>query len=317
MKPPAKFKYAIIDLDIPVFRAAAIGNKTHYRILDSSGQVVADKPTQKECRNYMEEMEMFMGIDTSEWALDPYEEVQDVSVCYMVLDNLIKGFIKSCNAEQGVFSIGGQGNFRDDIASVRTYKGNRTQEKPLHFAAVKDYAIKKYEPRIVHGKESDDQISEWLYKDYLACKDGPSNGRRIMCSLEKDCLTTPGWHYIEKEDRIHWQSEFEANKWVLTQSLIGDPCDGYLGCKGVGPKRVEKLFEGVADTPSLVKIAANTFKEVYGDEHEYIDKNDVVTKASYKDLFVENLSLALMLRTGDQEADLQSLLKYLEEHDND
>lgn len=37
----------------------------------------------------------------------------------------------------------------------------------------------------------------------------------------------------------------EANRYFFMQVLTGDPTDGYKGCPGIGPKRAEKILEGV------------------------------------------------------------------------
>src|SRR5690606_15306825 len=40
-------------------------------------------------------------------------------------------------------------------------------------------------------------------------------------------------------------SEEEADRYFYMQVLTGDPTDGYSGCPGIGPKRAERLLDGV------------------------------------------------------------------------
>ena len=92
-----------------------------------------------------------------------------------------------------------------------------------------------------------------------------SGGQAIAVTLDKDLLSTPGWHYRPEfsywggadENGIRLQktkpaqlrrvSLWEADFNFHSQWLRGDMTDGFAGLKGVGPKKAEKIL---LSTPS-------------------------------------------------------------------
>lgn len=291
----ARFKEAIIDLDIPVYKSAAAGQKTIYHLYNSSGEHVGEFTSAKDCKAYLEDLEEIFDIDTTGYTRESEVRIGDFETCTRVLDHLVEHYIKVADAEKGLFSIGGGSRtFRDDIAVSKIYKGNRTQEKPHYFKRLREYAIEKYNPKVVTGIESDDQISIWLYESYLKGLKSRDKNKctRIMVDLEKDCRTTPSWHIDpEKDDEPVWISTLDANRWCLTQSLAGDQADHYAGCKGVGYKTAEKILRECKTTEEMWNKARETFIEK-GHSEEYM---------------VEMCRLAFMLREGDIEEDWKVL----------
>lgn len=299
MKPP-KFTHCIIDLDIPIYKAAAIGQKTHYTLYNESKEVEAEFTSSRLMKEYIKEREDFLGIDTSEWTHTTEVRYKDVEECYKILDNTIKTCFKITKTKQALFSIDGEGNFRDSVAVTKVYKGNRTGERPIYLQQVKEYAKKKYSPVIANGIESDDQISIWLYKDYLKAGGDPSKCKLIMVDFEKDCRTTCGWHIdYYKDDSPVWVSELEANRWLFTQTLAGDSCDNYAGCSKIGMVKAKQALEDATSTQEIIKSAAGLYIERHPE--------------NARELLTENLRLAMMLREGDPEEDWKVFLPYIEE----
>lgn len=306
------FKHAIIDLDIPVFKAAAIGQKTMYNLFDSSGTFIERFESAKDVKNYITDAEEFMGEDVAGWYKEPDIIYKDVEDCYKALDFMIETYLKEVNVTTGMFSIGGGGNFRDNIATVREYKGNRQSEKPKYFYDVRDYAIRKYNPKITNGIESDDQISLWLYEDYL--KGYRTKNKllceRVMIDLEKDCRVTPGWHYKpDVDEEPVWISTLEANRWLFTQTIAGDTADNYIGCPRWGVKKAGDLLADCKTTKDIYQKSLEVYQKVFDEEHKYVSwvGEDVVR--SPEEMMHENLRLAFMLREGDIENDWKVFLK--------
>lgn len=292
-----RFKEAIIDLDIPVYKSAASGQKTVYHLYDGDGEYVETFSSAKDCKDYLNDMEEFFDMDVSEFTRESEVRIGDFEQCTKTLDYLINFYLEKADAEKGLFSIGGGGEtFRDRVAVSKTYKGNRTQEKPHYLKQLKEYAIEKYTPKVVTGIESDDQISMWLYESYLKGfkTKNKSKCTRIMVDLEKDCRTCPGFHIDpEKDEEPVWVSTLEANRWCLTQAIGGDSCDNYAGLKGYGYKKAGKILEECKTTKELWETTEELFKSVRGEGHEeYLE---------------EMCRLAFMLREGDIEEDWKVL----------
>lgn len=292
-----RFKEAIIDLDLPVYKAAAGGQKTVYHLYDEAGEFVDTFTSAKDCKDHLKDLEEFFEVDTSGYTRESEVRIGDFDICKKTLDYLVSFYLEKADAEKGLFSIGGGGEtFRDRVGVSQIYKGNRSQEKPHYLKQLKEYAINTYNPKIVTGIESDDQISMWLYESYLKGLKSKDKNKctRIMVDLEKDCRTCPGWHIDpEKDEESVWISTLEANRWCLTQAIGGDSCDHYAGLKGYGYKKAGKVLEECKTTKEMWETTEELFKSVYGE--------------GYEDYLEEMCRLAFMLREGDIENDWKVL----------
>lgn len=130
----------------------------------------------------------------------------------------------------------GSNNYRKEIAVTAPYKGNRTQDKPIHYDLIREYLNKAWACEIIEGQEADDAIGIKAYEfedleDY------------IIMSIDKDLDMIEGWHYNFIKDTKYFVNAFEAIKHFYTQILTGDRVDNIVGLKGIGPKKAEKILE--------------------------------------------------------------------------
>lgn len=133
----------------------------------------------------------------------------------------------------------GKGNFRDEIATIRPYKGNRVRaDRPFWYQAVYLYLVNERNCTVIEGSEADDAIAS------LAGEGS------IICSKDKDLLQVPGWHYTwsvfgQEEKTPFFITEVEGLRNFYKQLLTGDSTDNILGLYGVGTKStlVKKLDE--------------------------------------------------------------------------
>lgn len=135
------------------------------------------------------------------------------------------------------------------------YKAHRDNQKVDEAQVERLEAAKKllgeelWEAKFVPGLEADDLMG-------IAA----SAGKAVAVTLDKDLLSTPGWHY--RPEHTYWggadengvrmqvtkpaalirQSVFDADLMFHMQWLMGDMTDNYPGLKGVGPKKAEKLL---------------------------------------------------------------------------
>lgn len=52
----------------------------------------------------------------------------------------------------------GSNNYRMEIAKEAPYKGNRVQEKPEHYALLREYLVMSWGFEMIEGQEADDAI---------------------------------------------------------------------------------------------------------------------------------------------------------------
>lgn len=120
------------------------------------------------------------------------------------------------------------------------YKANRTERKPLAVAVLKDEVIKRYAPIIQPKLEADDVMG------VLHTIDEQQN--TVVCSIDKDMFTLPGLFYHVESGELHEVSPEAAERFHLSQTLMGDRVDNYFGCPGIGEATAAKLFDTVGCT---------------------------------------------------------------------
>ena len=153
-------------------------------------------------------------------------------------------------AELRVF-LTGSGNFRDRLATIRPYKGNRTADKPVHMAAIRDYMVRQWGAQVIWGYEADDEVSILQTELGDDC---------VVCGIDKDLLGTPGWHYVP-EKGFKKVGEREALMRLYAQILAGDSTDNIPGCYKLGRKGAIKLVKecGGSDEDALWHLALHAY----------------------------------------------------------
>lgn len=151
-----------------------------------------------------------------------------------------------------------KGNYRDRVATIQEYKGNRTKPKPKYYHELREYLTQHWNARIIEGREADDAMSchQWANPDKST----------VICSVDKDLRNTPGWHYNFVKGELTYVTLNEANVNFWRQVLTGDVADHIPGIYKVGPKTAEKLIpEGCGSPESIVR---SKYIEAYGKEAE-------------------------------------------------
>jgi DNA polymerase-1 len=130
----------------------------------------------------------------------------------------------------------GPHNFRKAV--LPTYKAHRTQGKPPDYWDVVQAVTERFPTRVVDGLEADDLMG------ILATT--PKNvDKSVVVTIDKDLRTVPGRHLNPtKETSPKVVLLKDADYFWLTQVLTGDSTDGYVGLKGIGPKKADKILGG-------------------------------------------------------------------------
>ena len=112
-----------------------------------------------------------------------------------------------------------------------------------------------------------------------------SAGKAVAVTLDKDLLSTPGWHY--RPEYSYWGGQDEngirmkvtkpaelvrvcqrdADHMFYKQWLMGDMTDNYPGIKGMGPKKADKLL--AQTTPENWEALCWSAYEKAGYDYEY------------------------------------------------
>jgi 5'-3' exonuclease len=153
-----------------------------------------------------------------------------------LLDKVTKAIFKDSSAKKYILFLSGATNFRNEVATINQYKGNRKKEKPLYFKDIRIHLKENYNTFYVNGAEADDAVSVYqtIYKD-----------KSIICSDDKDLLQVPGYHFNLRTKEIKTIDEIEAHYRVYHQLLTGDSTDNIKGIEGIGPAKAKKILAEV------------------------------------------------------------------------
>ena len=137
---------------------------------------------------------------------------------------MIGNIVDATSADERLIFLTGTDNFRVKRATLKPYKGNRTQEKPPFIAEIREY-IQKYFPTIVvNHAEADDALGEFLSNPVPGCE-------HILATLDKDMDMISGKHYCWRGKRkgLYNVSPEEGDKFFGVQMLTGDGTDNIPG----------------------------------------------------------------------------------------
>lgn len=189
-----------------------------------------------------------------------YLRLQDVDYVAFALGNTrttIESIIEG--RESYRIFLTGPGNFREKIATILPYKGNRDpSHKPKYYKEVKDYLINVWKAEVIEGMEADDMmgITQWAARDKST----------VICTIDKDMLMIPGYHYNLNSKEQKWVDLDEANKMFFWQMLVGDSTDNIPGIKGMGVVRSSNLLDPLHGDANAMKEAVwPYYVKQYGD----------------------------------------------------
>lgn len=163
------------------------------------------------------------------------EETEDVAT--QTLDNYLSEMIVDLSDHYTTSTVflTGKGNFRDEIATSQSYKGDRKEKrKPVHKNLLRDFMISEWNAQVVDGMEADDAI---------AIKATELDHKAVICSLDKDFKQVPCPMYDYTKKKMNPTTPEDAMRWLYKQALMGDRVDNIPGIHGIGPKTADKIID--------------------------------------------------------------------------
>jgi hypothetical protein len=179
------------------------------------------------------------------------EPLQAINTLKLALQNIVQG--SGCHTFK-VILTDEEKNFRDKIATIQPYKGNRTNfEKPVHWRMLRDWLLEKPYTIVSEGEEADDVVSRAMMEGHV----GASN--------DKDLDNTPGWHYNFNKKEKYYVTEQEAIRNFYRQCLTGDTVDNIPGLKGIGPAKANNILGESVDGEDLERAVLSAYADYYED----------------------------------------------------
>jgi hypothetical protein len=171
--------------------------------------------------------------------------------------SLLNKCMEQCRGERYIIYLSpSEGNFREKLAVSAPYKGGRwgpekreamreagkwlewldategkvhAQEKPFHYLAVRDYLLSYHDAVLSVGQEADDDLGIQQMAHFKKGRVKMSHAGSVICTLDKDLRTVPGFHYQWQDEEVAWVSRADARFNFYVQVLTGDKTDTING----------------------------------------------------------------------------------------
>lgn len=177
----------------------------------------------------------------------------------------VDGFLAETKESADEFQLyltDGDSNFRNKIATIVPYKGNRDKlHKPIYYQEIRDYMVEHWGARIVRGAEADDAVS-------IAQHQQSDLFDTVICTIDKDLKMVPGLHYNYQKKEEFYVGQQEATVNFYRQLLTGDNTDNIKGVYRVGKVKAEKLIDEVLATGKIGKQLEEQLYAVALDQYE-------------------------------------------------
>ena len=258
----------LIDSDIIVYRCGFAAQTTQYRDVTDPSRVFSTITEAAEAGVPKEALETEVIAEPVENALHS-------------VNNTITNMLKDLGAEQYSCFLTGKGNYREDIATIKPYKGNRDRAaRPYHYDAITEHLKSRWGAHVITGMEADDALGIELYKDYMEAKrfaaitgESPEEQKPqvVLASIDKDLDMIPGWHYNFVEKDLYFISEDKAMRNFYVQLLAGDAVDNIPGVPGISVTKAKKLLKECKTEQEMLCVAGFHYATAKYRDVEYND----------------------------------------------
>lgn len=221
-----------------------------------------------ETRALMLEYAASLGLSAGQYVVENRREVEPLANALYNVRSTINATCEALQAdpkEDTIVYLSGPTNFRNGVATIKPYKGNRDKaHKPVHAAEIKAMIRREYNTRVSEDEEADDQIAYEHYADWV--KDEYST---VIATIDKDLDMIPGLHYNFRK-KESYNITPEQGIWnFYRQTLTGDTTDNIPGLDGVGPVKSAKILPEIgASEAELHACVVEEYRKAFGDTAE-------------------------------------------------
>lgn len=216
-------RVALIDSDELAYKVALHYQQKYYT-------VKKDDKVLWRVRYKEEAVESIMSRDDLE--IESYIEPLDPRGFENRINDMVSRILFNTNSTDIRFYLSGESNFRYDLATLQPYKGNRSDEKPIHLEKIREeFRYRKAE------------TVDWLEADDLLSINSFTIPNSVICSSDKDLKTVPSLNFDINKGVLKEITIDEANYNFFYQLLIGDSTDNIPSPYGIGEVLAKKAIE--------------------------------------------------------------------------
>jgi hypothetical protein len=238
--------HLIIDADPIVYRSGFAAETTEYHLVVESpaGSISEMHFAPKPKSHAGDQMRKWLKAHPSWVVLSKDRDVHPESEEFAIeaTRTQVQSIEKACRENYGVDAfdeitivLSGPGNYRERLATIFPYKGNRDPEhKPYWYQAIRNHLTHDWGAVVVHGREADDECSIIAANHRLDSRVRSDRLDYVVATIDKDLDQIPGEHYNYLKQVFYRQPADAARAFFWQQALSGDPTDGIPGCWRVG-----------------------------------------------------------------------------------
>lgn len=252
----------LIDADPIVYRCGFASEQTSWKLIyeTAKGEVDEVQFNPEEDRPAGTQMREWLDFHSTVTVLDKSRVVKADPVSYALraTNVQIESIVAACEerfkqpGKMLMWISGRGGSFRDKIATVKPYKGNRDPtHKPVHYDAIRQHLRTRYNSYLTSGIEADDAVSIFAHNQLQI------GGEFVVCTIDKDLDQIPGQHYNYMNKVFYAVTNSQAEKWFAHQCIAGDATDNIPGVFRCGDVAADKLL-GELEPTAFAGAAART-----------------------------------------------------------
>src|SRR3990167_11351680 len=167
---------ALLDLDIVCYRVGFACQKKKYKIYLQGEEELGPVEIYSNKKDIAEEYLQASFSIEQELIIEPLPN------CLHSVKTTVNHILAQTGVSDYIGYLTGDGNFREKVATIQPYKGNRDKDaKPFWYKEIRKYLIDRYKAVVVDGMEADDAIGIAQYQNLLLQQewDKRSEERRV------------------------------------------------------------------------------------------------------------------------------------------
>ena len=282
-----------LDADYLVYQAGFSAQHTSYLLVDD-GAAVNEYSKAEDVKAAMATFAK-EGRDLSHFVKWERTEVEPSENALHTCKLQINDIVEQVEGKFGLKAdlslyLTGTGNFREKIATIRPYKGNRPPwAKPRLYRELRQYMVDVWGAKVIHDQEADDEVA--IQQTHAIAEGKPS----VICGIDKDLWQVPGWHYSTNKRGFARISPQLGLRLFFRQVLSGDATDNIGGVYKLGAVKAKRLIEPGMSLADMERVCLGAYQaslDKYGHEKCGYARAD--------DALLENVNLLWLRRRQDE-----------------
>lgn len=313
-------KTAVIDVDFILYAVASAGEKKEVSVVHKTNGMDFVVKNKTEFYGHWKKKEggILAEINAKRespfsWDEFDYEEIitpEPISNVFHSAKTMFERTYREAGCSNYIGWLGGSTNFRDDVATIMEYKGDRKDlKKPHHFNDVKQYLLHKFKLNIADGVEADDMVIIDAYgRDdrIVVGVDKDANGNHVQCynpnKPEDGIVDCRGFGELWLDSKK--KPRGKGRKFFYFQVAYGDPIDCYRANSATetewGEQSAYKALLSATNDKEAFLALKDVYKTLYPEEKTIVGWRGDEIVVDWKYVLNENWQLARMLRSLDE-----------------